>query len=147
MSDPGNGTHLMILMTREELLVNRWYFYNGYIIGEMFSGFFIVGERTGEKSIFKDKDKWITETQSRGFRPAIWTRWYTDNWVDGDWLLIWVIFGFIISIPLTVFFILALYRAIVQAHFRLTSFYTIFVLLVVIVIGTTLLLDQYPGSI
>jgi hypothetical protein len=52
MSDPGNGTHLMILMTREELLVNRWYFYNGYIVGEMFSGFFIVDERTGQKSIF-----------------------------------------------------------------------------------------------
>jgi hypothetical protein len=148
MGDPGGGTQLTIRKTGEDLLgIERWYFYNDFIVGELGDELFIVDERTGEKLSFTDKDKWIKEIQSRGLEPILWTRWYTDNWVDRDWLLIWLFFGFVISIPLTLFFLFVLYRAIVKERFRVKSFYTIFVLLVVIVIGVTLLLDHYPSSI
>jgi hypothetical protein len=148
MGDPGSGTQLMMRKTGEELLgIKRWYFYNDFIIGELGDQLFVVDERTGEKLIFSDRDNWNREIKSRGLKPALWTRWYTDNWVDGDWLMIWLIFGFFVSIPFALFFLFALYRTIVKESFSLTSFYTIFVLSVVIVIGLTLLLDQYPSSI
>lgn len=148
MGDPGSGTQLTIRMTGQELLgIDRWYFYNNCIVGELGNQLFIVDEETGEKLIFKDKNQWIKEIHSRKLAPTLWTRWYTDNWVDSDWLLIWLFFGFMISIPLILFFTFALYRAIVKERFRLTSYYTILVLSVVIIIGITLLLDHYPSSI
>ena len=148
MGDPGSGTQLTIRKIGDELLgIERWYFYNNFIVGEFRDKQFIVDERIGEKLIFDDRDIWSKEIQSRGLEPTLWTRWYTDNWVDGDWLMIWVFFGFFISIPLALFFLFALYRVIVKERFRLTSFYTIFVLSTVILIGLTLLLDRYPSSI
>jgi hypothetical protein len=148
MEDPGSGTQLTIRKTGEKLLgIKRWYFYKDFIVGESADVLFILDENRGEKLIYNDREKWTKEIQLRGLKPFLWTRWYTDNWVDGDWLLIWLYFGFIVSIPLTLFFLFALYQVIVKERFRLTSFYTIFVLSVAIGIGMTLLLDHYPCSI
>jgi hypothetical protein len=148
MSDPGSGTQLTIRKSGYEILgIERWYFYNDFIIGEFGDQQFIVDENTGEKWIFDNRENWTREIQAQGLKPALWTRWYTDNWVDSDWLVIWLFFGFFISIPLAFFFLFALYRVIVKERFRLTGLYTLFVSSVVIVIGLTLLLDHYPSSI
>ena len=147
MGDPGNGTLLTIRKTHEELLgIKKWYFYKGFIVGTLNKQQFILEESSGEKLIFKDQNIWKKEIQSRGLEPILWTRWYKDNWVDGDWLIIWMFFGFFVSIPLAIFFLFAIYRMVIKERFRLRSFYTIFVLTILISLGVTLILDYYPNS-
>lgn len=148
MGDPGSGTQLTICKTGQELFgIERWYFYKGFIVGEMGEQFFILDEATGENTIFDNNEKWISKIQSSGLEPVLWTRWYIDNWVDSDSLVIWYYFGFFFSIPLTLFLLYAICRVVLIERFRKASFYASFTLIVVIFVGITLFYDQYPSSI
>lgn len=149
MGDPGDGTHLTITKTQQEISgIVKWYFYRDFIIGQISSDeYFIVHEKKGELLLCKSKTEWIRYIQANDLSPSVWTRWYTDNWVDGDYLLIWSTLIFFISIPFILFFLFALYKAITKERFGITKPNTIFFLATVMVLGSILILDQYPQSI
>jgi hypothetical protein len=148
MSDPGDGTHLTITKTRQEISgIVKWYFYRNFIIGQIGrDSYFIVNEIDGEVFSYKNRNEWIDYISANDLTPPTWTRWYTDNWVDGDIFYIWLVLLFYISIPFILFFLFALYKVVTKERFRITGPYTIFVLTTVTIIGSTLMLDHYPQS-
>jgi hypothetical protein len=147
MGDPGSGTSLYINKTRQEILgINKWYFYKDKIVGKAGKEHFVVDEKEGEVIFFRNRNEWLNFIQVNNLEPSIFTRWYTDNWVDGDHLLVWLIFLPFISVPFILLFLFALYKAITKERFGITRPYTAFVLATTILISSVLILDCYPQS-
>lgn len=148
MGDPGSGTSLTLVKTRKELSeIRTWYFYKRYIIGNTAKYFFIANEMNGDVLLFKNRSDWDSFIHDNALKPVVWTRWYSDNWVDRDNLFALFIFFFFISIPLLLLFLFAFYKAIKDEHLKITKPYTVFVLLTILVMGGIILLDIFPQSI
>lgn len=85
MEDPGNGITLRISKTNIEIFpIEEWYFYKDYIIGKTNKNFFIVNENNGNVLQFESDKEWTNFINHNDLKPLIWTRWYSDNWVDND---------------------------------------------------------------
>jgi hypothetical protein len=144
----GNGIYLTIPKTGEELFgVERWYFYDNFIVGELEDALFIIDERTGEKLIFKDRSKWIKEIQSRKLEPVLWTRWHTGDWVISPILLFLLLYWFVMLMLLILPFALFFMFILVNERFRLPRFFKIFAFSIVTLIGIILLLYYYPFAL
>ena len=149
MDDPGDGTHLYLTKSNKRLYrIEKWYFYKGYIVAELDSSFLVVNESTETVNRLSSKEKWQAHLEQNHLQPFLWTRWYTDNWMDlgSEMVLIWLIFGFFITIPLCLGFLFLCYRAIWVERFRLDQPSTFIVILVSLVVGITVLLDYFPSS-
>ncbi len=148
MFDVGSGTQLQISSSSETLEnINRWYFYKNHVVGELSNGFFILDESSGKLTNFSSDKEWLNETDVRGLKPLLWTRWYNDNWVDFEWLLILAMLGWIIWIPLALFFLYMIYRAVIKEKFNYRKPFTRVVTITVLLLGTMILLDLFPSSI
>ena len=148
IDDNGNGITLHLTKKGQEMsLIKRWYFYKDHIIGISRDNYFIVNESTEQIYQFNNESAWQNAIQQNKLTPPLWTRWYADNWVDFDYLLIAIVLGFIFSIPLALLLLLMLYRAIVIEHFSLKEMNTAILLMLILVFGLIAILDAFPQSI
>lgn len=144
--DPGDGNLLRLKNGTDIHDLKSWYIYKGHIVGTTFEDYIIVVESTGQVSRFANKNSWKNYIHQHDLKPAVWTRWYSDNWVDYDLLLIWLIFLFYISKPVIIFFLWILYQSGRYKYFNIRKPYTKVVLTVLLTLGFVILLDFYPQS-
>jgi hypothetical protein len=147
MGDNGSGNALEFNGAEEyiTLKVNQWYFYKNNIIGTSEKGYFIVNENQKELFLFKTELEWRNAIAQYHLKPTI-TRWYSDNWVDMEWIMIWLVFGFIITIPLFCLFLWILYRAIFIEHLDIAEPHTTISLGLILLFIFVILFDSYPSS-
>ena len=146
MMDPGNGNSLRLKKGTEIHDLKLWYFYKDYVIATTYHDYIIVDERTGQVNRFANEHGWNDYIGQHDMKPLIWTRWYSDNSVDYDMLLIWLIFLFYISIPLIFLFLWIFYQSIRYECFNIRKPYTKVVLIVLMTLGSVIILDFYPQS-
>jgi amino acid transporter len=144
--DPGDGNYLRLKNGTEIHDLKLWYFYKDYIIATTYDDYIIVDERTGQVNRFATEYGWNDYIGQHNLKPFIWTRWYSENWVDYDILIIWLIFLFYISIPIIILFLWILYQSMRYEYFNIQKPYTKIVLIVVLTLGTVVILDFYPQS-
>ena len=145
--DPGDGPHLWLRSQPQELRdVRCWYFYRNRIMGKINKAFFIANDSSGALQLFADSASWRQTVQTRHLVPRAWTRWHAENWRSSDTWPLLLIFGWWLMVPLLVLFGYVVYGAI-QARFALRNQYVLIVLAILILLGSRLLLDNFPRSI
>ena len=136
--------------------LTKWYFYKGYIIGlynevnqENFAAaYFIVNEQTLEINRYPDLNHWKLKLEQDKLVPFFYTRWYYTDWTFyDDQLLIFLIFGFFISIPLVILFILLMLRAIRIEKLNLKKPCTQVVIIISVFIFLHWISEAFPGSL
>ena len=105
MGDPGGGTVLTLRKNNQTIEhIIRWYFYKDHIIGQTSTDYFIANEPTGEVKRFSGLHEWNRAIAQSELSPAIWTRWFSDNWKFYERMLFAIIFIVILSsLPLLFF--------------------------------------------
>jgi hypothetical protein len=147
MGDNGSGTALTLYGKQQEIFrIRKWYFYKNHIVGLSDKGFFIVNEEIKEIYIFNTELEWRNSISQNNLTPLLWTRWYSDNWVDLDWIIIWLFFGFIIAVPLIGLFLWILYKAITVENFEMSKPNTAISFSVIFLFFMIIILDSFPQS-
>lgn len=132
--------------------LQEWYFYKGFIIGSLEQEsrlkYFIVNEETMKIFYFNNKEVFEITLLKMKLKPIIWTRKYSDNWMFySSKLYILYIIGIIVSIPVTIFFLFAVYIVVFVEKFDIKSPYTFLMSVFVIFLFIRYLLDIFPQSI
>jgi hypothetical protein len=148
MEDNGSGNQL-VFAGKDELItlkVREWYFYKNNIVGVSDNkGYFIFNEQIKELFLFKTELEWRNAIAQNHLKP-VFTRWYGDNWVSMDGIMVWLFFGFIITIPLFCLFLWTLYKAIFIEHFNISEPNTTISLGLIALFCFMIWLDSYPQS-
>ncbi len=148
MADPGSGTELSMENTNEYISgIRKWYFYKGFVIGTTYEDFFIVNEQTGDVRRFSSNTDWTKFIQQSGLKPIVWTRWYTDNWVNQDAILFLLLIFSPIWIPMLLVYAIFACIAISKKRFSPNPNFIIVLRIVVIIYLLVVILDAYPESI
>jgi hypothetical protein len=148
MEDNGSGNQLVVNGKDEQitLYVSEWYFYKNNIIGKSHSkGYFIINEQIKELFLFKTELEWRHAIDKYHLKPTF-TRWYSDNWVWMDNILVLLFFGSIITIPLFCFFLWTFYKAIFIEHFNISEPNTTISVGLIVLFIVIILLDSSPSS-
>lgn len=133
--------------------ISNWYFYKGHTVGIISEygqpkKYFVADELKKEVKYFDKEIEWENYIDKEDLSPIIWTRWYSDNWkVLDDKILIFYLFYFFVSIPLTILFVVAVVRAYRRENFKINKPYTITVLVTLGLIVLRAVLDAFPLSI
>ena len=136
--------------------VDRWYFYRGYVVGatNKASRYFVFNERSAEVTRFPTRASWRAYLQQHSLVPAIYTRWYSDDWDFnmrdlGAYLVVEVFFSFVLAILVLLF--ASFYKTRQgNGNFPLGRFYLIMGLCLTGVFWVftfaDVLLSKFPGS-
>ncbi len=133
--------------------IGKWYFYKGHSIGDIGEygqpkKYFVADELKKEVKYFDEEIEWENYINKEDLSPIIWTRWHHNNWkVLDDTVLIFYLFYFFVSIPLTILFVVAVVRAYRREKFKINKPYTITVLVTLGLIVLRAVLDAFPQSI
>lgn len=89
--------------------IDSWYFYKNAIVGT-FDGsprYFVAGEKDLQIKIFDSREEWTQYVKNMGLAPAIWTRWYYDDWdFNTNDLTGYLMIEFLLCLILSVFILL-----------------------------------------
>ena len=151
----GGGISMKLGRDTSLVGVKEWYFYKDHIIGYSLlkdsierEEYFIASEHTRIIKKFNLQSDWDKYIDKNSLRPLIWTRKYNGDWTFfDDGIVFFFIVFFPVSIPATVFFFYALFRAIRKESFNLRKPYTKIFLGINIFIFLFWFLEQFPGSI
>jgi hypothetical protein len=148
MGDNGNGNELTIIRQGYNTLpLKKWYFYNYHIVGITGKKYFVVNEYEGDILLFNTENEWHNYLNQNRLNPFIWTRWYSDNWVDMDYIFVFLFFYFIKIIPFFLLLLWTLYKAIKVEHFKMTKPNTLIFLAIISLFILIVILDCFPQSI
>lgn len=128
--------------------IDEWYFYHDCIVVKIDVGkYLVVDEKGRTHQLFDSYDAWQQYIKSHDLEPALWTRWYSDDWESGTLLIAQL--SAIIWMPLMVFYFRTAYRAFRLEKFSLRKKNTLVTLIstVVILYAVFLVLcEVYPQS-
>lgn len=133
--------------------IAEWYFYKDYIMGRLgtngkTTGYFAVNETIFYINTFQTKDEWIKFLQQNDLQPKIWTRWYKSDWTFFNiQLLMFLVFGFYVSIPLIILYWIVLFKAFKKEKLNIRKPNTIVLTCVTGFIFIAWLLEHFPQSI
>jgi hypothetical protein len=130
--------------------VGKWYFYKDCVVGKRMGentlGYFVADEISQQIHTFRTEPEWKAFLEKNQLQPQF-IRWYNDDWIFFDeGLIIYFVFGFFISIPLTILFLWLLYEAIFQENLNFTKPYTVSVFSILLLIFISWLLERLPQS-
>ncbi len=89
------GNLLTLAPGRFVCCMDKWYFYRGHVLGHFRDGgsfgdsgapsdpslqWVIVDERTSRVWTFTSTDAWENARDEMGLKPALWERWYRNDW-------------------------------------------------------------------
>ena len=155
----GNYNGETRLYIRNRLKVNcmkEWYFYDDCVIGRMDTinkchtyTYFVANEMFNIVDTFYTEKDWKTFIALHHLEPFIWKRTYAEEWsqITETNFFVLFIFGFYISIPLTIIMFVIVKRAIKRENFNKRKPYTITTLIIIGLFVLRYLLEIFPGSI
>jgi hypothetical protein len=153
MGNRGGGTFLSVKSSSEEIIqIRKWYFFKGHIMAATDSAFFILDESKREPRWFLSKREWEQAIEEAGLEPALWTRWYTDNWRFFERMAIPLsLAGVFIFLPLLILAVWRLLNTSVQwiRSERKLKFRRIFIIGLLILLMLSIVrffLDGHPQS-
>ncbi|MEM6841446.1 MAG: hypothetical protein AAF632_04415 [Bacteroidota bacterium] len=147
---PGGYIHLWVEESNEHVAgLKKWYFYKKYIVGSYErSGYFILNEETAQLDTFNVKSEWINAIKSKKIKPKVWTRWYSDAFINSwDDFLFFLTFGFLVSWPMIIGLSILTYKGIKKVRekpYNLTTLTAIGAWIIVILWN---ILGIFPQSI
>jgi CDP-diglyceride synthetase len=136
--------------------MKEWYFYDDCVIGRMDTinkchtyTYFVANEMFNIVDTFYTEKDWKTFIALHHLEPFIWKRTYAEEWsqITETNFFVLFIFGFYISIPLTIIMFVIVKRAIKRENFNKRKPYTITTLIIIGLFVLRYLLEIFPGSI
>jgi hypothetical protein len=147
MGDNGSGPKLVLESPYRGISgINSWYFYKEHIIIKAHDGFFVLNEAKKEVVTFKSEKQWREYLEQSKLVPAIWTRWYSDNWKFYERLLLITILVACLLVWTFIFGLWYLLRPLVKNGYKVQPEYFLIFLMVLLLAVLRYQLDNYPQS-